>query len=134
MAGEATRDADSEQVRGRLESWKEIASYLGRDVRTVQRWERRDGLPVHRLQHRARGSVFAYPTALEAWRTARDRAPGWDAAALRRSAGSRRPLVLGMLAAVALLLVRLALSGGPRGQGAGPDAVRLRHDSQVTAP
>ena len=31
-----------------LNSWKEIASYLGRSVRTVQRWEREFGLPVHR--------------------------------------------------------------------------------------
>ena len=38
-----------EEARGRrLDSWKEIAAYLGRDVRTVQRWERREGLPIHR--------------------------------------------------------------------------------------
>jgi hypothetical protein len=30
-----------------LGSWKEIAAYLGRDVRTVQRWEKKEGLPVH---------------------------------------------------------------------------------------
>ena len=35
----------------RLDSWKEIASYLGRGIRTVQRWEREEGLPVHRLDH-----------------------------------------------------------------------------------
>jgi len=35
----------------RLESWKEIAAYLGRDVTTVRRWEKREALPVHRLQH-----------------------------------------------------------------------------------
>ena len=34
----------------RLDSWKEIAAYLRRDVRTVQRWEERESLPVHRLQ------------------------------------------------------------------------------------
>ena len=33
----------------RLDSWKEIATYLGRGVRTAQRWEREEGLPVHRL-------------------------------------------------------------------------------------
>src|ERR1041385_1511743 len=37
----------------RLDSWKAIAAYLGRGVRTVQRWEREEGLPVHRLTHRS---------------------------------------------------------------------------------
>jgi hypothetical protein len=36
----------------RLESWKEIAAYLQRDIRTVQRWERLNGLPVYRRQGR----------------------------------------------------------------------------------
>lgn len=58
--------------RRRLESWKEIAAYLGRDVRTVQRWEQRDGLPVHRLHHAKRGSVFAYASEFDAWRESRD--------------------------------------------------------------
>ena len=35
----------------RLDSWKEIAAYLDRDVTTVQRWERREGMPVHRHLH-----------------------------------------------------------------------------------
>jgi TolB-like protein/Tfp pilus assembly protein PilF len=56
----------------RLDSWKAIAVYLGRDVRTIQRWERRDHLPVHRLQHSKLGSVYAYTSELDAWRQARD--------------------------------------------------------------
>src|SRR5712675_2112123 len=52
----------------RLEAWKEIASYLGRDVTTVRRWEKREGLPVHRLQHSKLGSVYAYSSELAAWR------------------------------------------------------------------
>jgi hypothetical protein len=43
----------------RLDSWKEIAAYLKRGVRTVQRWERTSGLPVHRLELDRQGSVFA---------------------------------------------------------------------------
>ena len=35
----------------RLDSWKEIAAYLNRDVTTVQRWEKREGMPVHRHVH-----------------------------------------------------------------------------------
>ena len=33
----------------RLDSWKEIAAYLNREVTTVQRWEKREGMPVHAL-------------------------------------------------------------------------------------
>jgi tetratricopeptide (TPR) repeat protein len=51
----------------RLESWKEIARYLSRTVRTVQRWEREQGLPVHRLQINKLGSVFAYAHELDEW-------------------------------------------------------------------
>ena len=44
----------------RLDSWKKIAAYLKREVSTVQRWERREGMPVHRHLHDKLGSVFAY--------------------------------------------------------------------------
>jgi hypothetical protein len=57
----------SEDSRSRLDSWKEIASYLGRSEKTVRRWEEREGLPVHRLRHEKRGSVYAYGSELEAW-------------------------------------------------------------------
>src|SRR5262249_5857708 len=60
----------------RLESWKEIAAYLGRGVRTVQRWEREQGLPVHRLAHAERGSVFADPVELTGWWKSHQIAPG----------------------------------------------------------
>ncbi len=62
---------DGDAHGGRLDSWKEIAAYLGRDVRTVQRWERREGLPVHRQQHDKLGSVYAFRHEIDVWRTAR---------------------------------------------------------------
>lgn len=55
----------------RLESWKEIAAYLDRDVTTVQRWERREGMPVHRHLHDKRGSVYALGSELDAWQQTR---------------------------------------------------------------
>lgn len=59
-------------ARGRrLESWKEIAAYLGRDVTTVRRWEKREGLPVHRLHHHKLGSVYCYTKELDSWRDKR---------------------------------------------------------------
>ena len=51
----------------RLDSWKKIASYLKRDVSTVQRWERREAMPVHRHLHDKQGSVFAFRSELDAW-------------------------------------------------------------------
>jgi tetratricopeptide (TPR) repeat protein len=57
----------------RLNSWKEIAAYFDRDVRTVQLWEKNEGLPVHRLEHIARSSIYAYPHELERWLANRHR-------------------------------------------------------------
>ena len=58
----------SDELRaGRLDSWKEIAAFLRRGIRTVQRWEREEGLPVHRLAHEKRGSIYARCEELEAW-------------------------------------------------------------------
>jgi Tol biopolymer transport system component len=54
-----------------LQSWKEIAAYLGREERTVRRWEKAEGLPVRRLHHRSGDSVFALKSELEAWRARR---------------------------------------------------------------
>lgn len=55
----------------RLESWKEIATYLGREVRTVQLWEKNEGLPIHRHQHGRQGSVYAFQAEIDAWRKSR---------------------------------------------------------------
>src|SRR5258708_33717995 len=57
----------------RLESWGEIAAYLRREIRTVQRWEKYQGLPVRRLLIGKLGSVYAYRSELDKWY--RDRQP-----------------------------------------------------------
>jgi hypothetical protein len=59
----------------RLDSWKEIAAYLKRSVRTVHRWEKDEGLPVHRHHHRMLGSVFAYKSELDEWFNVRSPQP-----------------------------------------------------------
>ncbi len=72
MSERATFSPGTGNAQGRrLESWKEIAAYLARDVTTVRRWEKREGLPVRRLQHSKLGSVYAYTTELDAWRDER---------------------------------------------------------------
>lgn len=60
-------DAANDCLPRRFDSWKEIASYFGRDVRTVRRWEQREALPVHRHHHRSRGSVYAFQHELDVW-------------------------------------------------------------------
>ena len=55
----------------RLDSWKEISSFLARDVRTVQRWERHEGLPVHRHGHEKGSSVYAFKSEVDAWKRSR---------------------------------------------------------------
>src|SRR5258708_5475402 len=51
-------------AEGRLDSWKEIAVYLRREVRTVQRWEKSANLPVHRLQLEKQSAIYAYKSDL----------------------------------------------------------------------
>lgn len=63
-------------VADRLDSWKEIAAYLHRDVRTVQRWEKAARLPVHRHATSRLRTAYAYRTELDAWWHAQQAAPG----------------------------------------------------------
>src|SRR6266566_9314494 len=58
---------DEPARNGRLDSWKEIAAYLRRSVRSAKRWEKEQQLPVHRHHHEKRDSVYAYRTELDSW-------------------------------------------------------------------
>lgn len=66
----------------RLESWKAIAAYLNRDISTVQRWEKREAMPVHRHLHDKIGSVYAFPSELDGW---------WQSRRLRLEQEEPRP-------------------------------------------
>ena len=48
-----------------VNSWKEIATYMGRGVRIVQRWERELGLPVRRPRRKSRSAVIALAADLD---------------------------------------------------------------------
>jgi Tol biopolymer transport system component len=97
----------------RLESWKEVAGYLRRDVTTVQRWERREGMPVHRHLHDKGGSVYAFRSELDAW-TASRKATAVEPAVEHSServigqsgehAAPRRKLTISVIAATAALV------------------------------
>jgi TolB-like protein/Flp pilus assembly protein TadD len=73
----------------RLESWGEIASYLRRDIRTVQRWERNLGLPIHRLAVGKQSSVFAYPSELDKWFKEQEREKRLEKDELEAAAAAR---------------------------------------------
>jgi TolB-like protein len=63
--------APAHWTRERLDSWKEVAQFFRREVRTVQLWEKNEGLPVRRQLHKKLGSVYAYRRELEEWWIAR---------------------------------------------------------------
>lgn len=99
----------------KLDSWKEIAAYLGKGVTTVRRWEREEGLPVRRQEHAKRGSIFALKPELDAWLNARTTMPP-DASARPRGGWSR---IAGMAAATLTLMA--AGLGWMRQDGWSPD-------------
>jgi TolB-like protein/Tfp pilus assembly protein PilF len=123
----------------RLDSWKEIAAHLGRDITTVQRWEKREGMPVHRHLHDKRGSVYATAAELDAWRETRrsrlesreeteaaapgDRrtsAPAQVAAALPTASRKWFWLALATVVAVAIIAVAYAMSRSRTDRAAAP--------------
>jgi tetratricopeptide (TPR) repeat protein len=69
---EAAPPSAGEAAGRRLDSWKAIAAYVNRDVTTVRRWERQEGLPVHRHRHAALGSVYAFTGEIDRWQSNRD--------------------------------------------------------------
>lgn len=87
MSVEARSNNAADPRGRRLESWKEIAAYLGRDVTTARRWEKQGHLPVHRLQHNKLGSVYAYTSELDAWR---DNRRFWARLTLQKLTTNRR--------------------------------------------
>jgi len=70
----SSKNPPDDRPDDRLDSWKEIAAYLKRDVTTVQRWEKREGMPVHRHLHDRMGSVYASRVELDAWESQRNQA------------------------------------------------------------
>ncbi len=104
----------------RLDSWKEIAAYLNRDVTTVQRWEKREGLPVHRHLHFKRGTVYAFAAEVDEWTRSRNVPLSDGQNEADRNSNSTATLALGLAATMsslrpwiyALTLLAVALTVG----------------------
>jgi Tol biopolymer transport system component len=117
----------------RLESWKEIAAYLHRDVRTARRWEKERGLPVHRVPGKRPG-VHAFAAEIDVWSKGgvdgHSGAPSSDLAPPTPRSGARWPASWIMASCVLLLTIAL-LSGFLAAKPAAPqirDPVVLTHD------
>ncbi|MBL8231943.1 MAG: hypothetical protein JNL98_25830 [Bryobacterales bacterium] len=93
-----------------LNSWKEIAAYLRTSVRTVQRWERSEGLPVRRHSHGNGGTVWANSEDLDQWLSGRSRPA--EALPARRRAPALWLILAAILAAATLMFWLAVPSGG----------------------
>ena len=122
----------------RLDSWKEIAAYLKRDATTVRRWEKREGLPVHRDPHDRRDSAYAYAAEIDAWLEGRrngssaDTAPAADAAPA--ASGMSRRAVIAAAAAAALVTSGVLAIGVDYYRNATADARPVRLPFSVPHP
>ncbi len=108
--GQQAADHSAHSADDRLDSWKRIAAYLDRTVRTVRRWEHDEGLPIHRHLHKKLGTVYAYKSEIDTWRQTRE--PVADARLEQFGANTGVPtrrlvglLVLGLLVLVAGILI-----------------------------
>jgi hypothetical protein len=110
------------QQEDRLDSWKEIADHLKREVRTASRWERERGLPVHRAPGGKRGAIYAYRSEIDAWLKKPVEAPRQVVESAPVATSSRRPwfapatasVVLAMLGLCVLVAVRLNHEPNPQ--------------------
>ena len=112
----------------RLDSWKAIAAYLGKDAGTVRRWERTRGLPVHRVPGGKGTSVYAFTTEIDAWL----RAPGQETVedeAAEPSPFNRRWLSVATVSALAAISIGLA-SWFNRGSAIDPRNVKVHLTEQ----
>ena len=100
-------ESDLQPSETALESWKEIGAYLQRNAVTARRWEKEEGLPVHRHTHKSRSSVYAYPSEIDAWRAGRRVVP---------EPPPTRPLWKIPAFAVTMLLCLITVGNGVRPQ------------------
>lgn len=121
--------AADNQAGDRLDSWKAIAAYLGRDTGTVRRWERTRGLPVHRVPGGKGSSVFAFTGEIDAWlrsapRESPDTNGGTGAFAASHGVAWLRWTAVAMAVAGVVLLAWRVLASRP------VEPVRLEIDEQ----
>jgi len=118
---------DSNPSSRQLESWKDIANYLKTSVRTAQRWEEQNGLPVTRILRDKRSAVYANTEDLDRWLATRTIAPASDA---EPAAKPPRNLWLPAIAILAAVLGIFALTWSRSKQ---PDEVQVLQPTRLTS-
>jgi tetratricopeptide (TPR) repeat protein len=103
-----------------LQSWKEIAAYLGRSERTCRRWETEFKLPVHRMDGSVRGSVFAYKSELDRWMDEILHEERHGPPAKKRLAFRRFLIIIPVLAVIAAIAVAVMVLRGGRSKPQSP--------------
>ena len=98
-------EGDAVSARERLESWKEIAVYLKRSVRTLHRWEKEEGLPIHRQLHKDLGSVFAYKNELDTWARSRSVRTEFEGHVQERASPKRLRMTIAVTLAAAAVVI-----------------------------
>ena len=121
----------TEPQRRRLTSWKEIASHMGRDVRTVMRWEKERELPVRRGSGGKSGVVFADIDELDAWTRGDLGASEAPLPVAERLGPAVRPVRRPRLAIAAAGVLALALALGLIGWGLRPSRADEQADTFV---
>lgn len=124
--------------RPRLDSWKDIAAYVGRDVRTAARWEHERNLPVHRVPGGGRAHVFAYTEELDAWlagglAAADDlpRTPGADPRPADVRRGRRWTWVAAVGCAAVAVFAGVWATNRPEVPSSGAAAARVPHNLSI---
>jgi Flp pilus assembly protein TadD len=131
----------------RLDSWKEIASFFDRDERTVKRWEKEKGLPVHRMPENTGARVFAFTDELSRWmnnpesnlKPLREPGPAEQTEASIESSATSPPRSGTQwlyIAAVVAALVGIALLAAYRGRHTlvSGQTTAIDHNSAMSAP
>lgn len=119
----------SDAPRRRLDSWKEIAEYLGRDVRTVMRWAKSHNLPVRRIGTGRSRPVFAYVDELDQWLQSQRRGGPWvvsdsDGSAPLAGTTEKPRFRTALRVFIALLIVSASLAAAFRWRSGAPRIAR----------
>ena len=117
-----------------LNSWKEIATYLGRGVRTVQRWERDFHLPVHRPSGHVRSAVIAFADEVDQWLASTPIKSGGPGAARLLAVQPRTRQLAEMVQSTAQTLLRSAEKLQTTMRRTQEQAATARKGTKTTAP
>ncbi len=126
VAEEHSTPASAIGNHDRLDSWKSIAAYMERTVSTAKRWEKEEGLPVHRHIHNKQASVYAYRSEIDGWRENRSRVLGNDRPGWFPFFSENKKTVAGVAGGVTLFLLVGLVAWMDIGSSSNPEVLDFR--------